>query len=79
MCSYWDDRLIEKARMRRAFGSEMVDSMHLNPIGDKSLEGTPDEGMITQMRYEDREGYLLAQREKELEEKEHGNEIHPRD
>ena len=43
---YWEDRLCNQNRERRAFGSDTYDSRKLAPIADKNLEGTPDEGEI---------------------------------
>ena len=44
--SWYEEKMMEERRMRRAFGDEFVDTMHLTPIANKDFEGTPDEGKI---------------------------------
>ena len=44
--NWYEEKMMEERRMRRACGNEFVDTMHLAPIANKDFEGTPDEGEI---------------------------------
>ena len=46
MSNWYEEKMMEERRMRRAFGNEFVDTMRMHPIANKDFEGTPDEGEI---------------------------------
>lgn len=48
MSNWYEEKMMEERRMRRAFGNEFVDTMRLTPIANKDFEGTPDEGKIVE-------------------------------
>lgn len=44
--SWYEEKMMEERRMRRAFGDEFVDTMRLHPIANKEFTGGPDENKI---------------------------------
>ena len=44
--NWYEEKMMEERRMRRAFGNEFVDTMRLHPIANKDFEKSPDEGEI---------------------------------
>ena len=45
--SWYEEKMMEERRMRRAFGDEYVDTMKFpHPIANKEFVGTPDENKI---------------------------------